>query len=253
MAGKKEVAEKSSGEIVELDVSLFEADANIGTADLGEDDLALPWLKIKSGQEDDIEGKKGDIYNTATGEIYAGDDGIRVIPCAYQRRFIEWAPRGSGTGAPVNIYEPGDVMPKTVRDENNKDAIVDGDGNYIEETHSHFVLVLRGDAFEPAIVAMKSTQLKKSRKWNTMIVNRTMVNAEGKVFRPARFSHVYKLTTTQESNSKGNWHGWEISCEGPVESMALYQEAKAFNDQVAAGDVEVKHVEDGEEGGNSVF
>jgi hypothetical protein len=252
MPAHKEVAEKSSSELAILDPALFEEDANMGTVDLGEDDLALPWLKIVSGQEDgDVNGKKGSIWNTVTGECFDGDEGIKVISCAYQRRFIEWAPRGSGTGAPVKIYEPGDVMPETVRDENNKDMIVDGDGNYLEETHQHYVLVLDGETFSPALIAMKSTQLKKSRKWNSMIVNRTMTNAEGKTFRPARFSHVYTLTSTQESNSKGNWYGWEISCDGPIDNANFYREAKAFNEQIASGDVNVKHEQDGEVGENS--
>ena len=245
MVDKKEVAEKSSGGMMVLDTALFETDANIGVQDLGEDDLALPWLKIISGQEDTkIDGSKGDIHNTVSGECYDGEKGLQVISCAYQRRFVEWSPRGTGSGAPVNIFEPGDVMPKTVRDENNKDMIVDGGGNYIEETHNHYVLVLDGQTFSPAIVAMKSTQLKKSRKWNSMIVNRTMVNAAGVMFRPARFSQVYNLKTTSESNSKGNWNGWEVSCVGPIENAAFYREAKAFNAQITAGDVNVKYTED---------
>ena len=49
---------------------------------------------------DTIDAKAGDIYNTVTGEWYKGGEGIKVVPCAYQRRFLEWMPRGSGSGAP---------------------------------------------------------------------------------------------------------------------------------------------------------
>ena len=250
MPARKEIAEKSSSELAILDPALFEEDANIGTEDLGQEDLALPWLKIISNQKE-VNGEPGDIWNTVTGECFNGDEGVQVISCAYQRRFIEWAPRGQGTGAPVNIFAPGDVMPETVRDQNNNDMIVDGGGNYLEETHQHYVLVLDGDGFNPAIIAMTKTQRKKARKWNSMIASRTMTNAEGKTFRPARFSHVYHLNSTAESNNKGDWHGWEISCVGPIENANFYREAKAFNEQIVSGDVNVKHEQDGEAGENS--
>jgi hypothetical protein len=59
--------------------------------------------------------RKGDIYNTVTGDVFKGKEGLKVIPCAYQRRFIEWSPRGVGNGAPVNMYTPDDKLPKTER------------------------------------------------------------------------------------------------------------------------------------------
>ena len=49
------------------------------------------------------EARKGDIYNTVTGSVLKGKDGVKVVPCAYQRRFIRWAPLGEGTGAPVAV------------------------------------------------------------------------------------------------------------------------------------------------------
>ena len=40
----------------------------------------------------------GDMYNTVTNEIYAGEEGISVVPCAYNKKFIEWIPREKGGG-----------------------------------------------------------------------------------------------------------------------------------------------------------
>jgi hypothetical protein len=90
---------------------------------------------------------------------------------------------------------------------------------------------------------MKSTQLKKSRKWNSMISSLTMQGKNGP-FTPPRFSHVYVLKTNLEENSKGSWHGWEMSREGPVQDMALYIRAKDFNASIQSGDVVVKHQDD---------
>jgi len=95
-------------------------------------------------------------------------------------------------------------------------------------------------AAETALVAMKSTQLKKSRKWNSMISSLTMQGKNGP-FTPPRFSHVYNLKTTLEENSKGSWHGWEVSRIGPVQDMSIYNRAKDFAKSITDGEVIVKH------------
>lgn len=257
----KEVAVKETiGAIAVFDSSMFEADAGKGMEGMGQDDLALPFLKVLSGQEDDIlesneTARKGDIYNTVTGIVSKGKEGIRVIPCAYQRRFLQWAPRGVGTGAPTAIYEPAESRPKTVRSsEDNKDYLEDGSGEYIEETHQHFVLIINEDGMlETALISMKSTQLKKSRKWNSMMASRSMKGANG-TFTPPRYSHIYHLKTISEENSKGSWHGWEMSCEGAITDADIYVRAKAFAESITSGDVVVKHTEEeGSEGSSAPF
>jgi hypothetical protein len=255
MADKNKVAETKSAEVIPFDPTMFEADAGMGMENMGQEDLALPFLKILSGLDPLLDthetARKGDIYNTVTGQVLRGKDGIKVIPCAYQRRFIQWAPLGEGTGAPVAIFLPGEAMPKTERStEDNREYVQDGSGHYIEETHQHYVIVLHEDgAAETALLAMKSTQLKKSRKWNSMVSSLTMQGKNGP-FTPPRFSHVYHLKTQLEENSKGSWHGWEMSRVGPVEDMATYNRAKEFAKSIAAGEVVVKHQD--ESGGGDI-
>ena len=240
------VAEKKESNVVAFDASVFEEDAGIGLGQLGQEDVALPFLKVLSRQDpilDDLDNAKaGDIYNTVTGQVWKGKEGISVVPCVYQRRYIEWAPRGTGPGAPINIFTPDDARPKTERSsEDNREYVVDGQGSYLEETHQHFIVIVGDDgSMETALIAMKSTQLKKSRKWNSMVQSRTMQGKNG-MFTPPRFSHVYALKTVSEENSKGSWHGWEISLNGPVEDANIYQSAKAFATSILAGEVNVKH------------
>jgi hypothetical protein len=247
MAGA--VAKTKKADVVEFDPSMFEADAGEGVSNMGQDDLALPFLKILSGLDpllDELDhAKRGDLYNTVSGQVYKGKDGIRVIPCAYQRRYIQWAPRGSGSGAPTAIYETQQECPKVQRSkDDNKDYVVGGDGEYIEETHQHFVLILNEDgSVETALIAMKSTALKKSRKWNSMMSSITMQGKNGP-FTPPRYSQVYLMKTVQEENSKGSWHNWEMTREGPVSDGAVYSRAKDFYNSINSGDVVVKHQDD---------
>ena len=248
---KNQIKENDTAGAV-LDQSMFESDAGVGLENITTEDMALPFLKVLSRQDpilDDIDAKAGDLFNTVTGISYPGKEGVLVIPCAFQKRFIQWAPRGVGTGAPTGIYTPNETRPSTERsDEDNKEYVVGGSGDYIEQTAQHYVLLLTKGGSERALVNMKSTQLKKSRKWISMIGGRTMQGENGP-FTPPMFSHVYRLTTVSQENSKGSWHGWEVSLEraldvGKVAELNLYHAAKSFGKSVASGNEQVKHQQD---------
>ena len=69
---------------------------------------------------------EGDIINTVTNNIYNGEEGVKVIPCAYQRRFIHWSPQGDDNTAPIAIYTTKEDCPKTERSkEDNKEYLTD--------------------------------------------------------------------------------------------------------------------------------
>ena len=233
-----------------LPANMFEDDAAKGLGAIGQEDLALPFLKILGQLSPEVNKRDGKyvegaepgmIYNSVSGELYDGVKGIDVIPCFYKLEYIEWKDRGEGLGAPVAIYDSSsDIMSKTTPDANYKDRLPNG--NYIEKTASHFVIVA-GDSPSTALISMKSTQLKISRKWNSMMSGIKMKGANG-MFTPASFSHIYKLKTTQMSNDKGTWFGWEVSKVGPVTDKGLYDQAKGFSDSISKGAVKAKHGEE---------
>ena len=242
-----QVAEKKTAP---LPANMFEEDAAKGLGAIGQEDLALPFLKILGQLSPEVNKRDGKyvegaepgmIFNSVTGDLYDGVSGIDVIPCFYKLEYIEWKDRGDGPGAPVAIYDSSsDVMSKTKPDANYKDRLPNG--NYIEKTASHFVIV-SGDSPSTALISMKSTQLKISRKWNSMMSGIKMKGANG-MFTPASFSHIYKLKTTQMSNDKGTWFGWEVSKVGPVTDQSLYGQAKSFSENISKGTVKAKHGED---------
>ena len=242
-----QVTEKKSAG---LPSNMFEGDAAKGLGTIGQEDLALPFLKILGQLSPEVNKRDGKyvegaepgmIYNSVSGDLYDGVKGIDVIPCFYKLEYIEWKDRGEGPGAPVAIYDSSsDIMSKTKPDANYKDRLPNG--NYIEKTASHFVIV-SGDSPSTALISMKSTQLKISRKWNSMMSGIKMKGANG-MFTPASFSHIYKLKTTQMSNDKGTWFGWEVSKVGPVTDKGLYDQAKSFSDNISKGSVKAKHGED---------
>jgi hypothetical protein len=100
-------------------------------------------------------------------------------------------------------------------------------------------LVLGGDgAYQPAVIDMKSTQLKVSRRWKTQIAMQKIKHPKtGAMVVPPLFATVWKITTVEESNDQGTWFTPSVEKVGLVESRDLMLEAKAFRDSVAAGEV----------------
>ena len=232
--------------------ALFEQDANKGFQQMTQEDLALPFLKVLGQLSPEVntrhakhikEATPGMILNTVTNELYDGAKGIQVIPCYYKREFVEWKDRGESMGAPVGIHaSDSEVVASAKRDSTNKDRLPNG--NYIENTASHFVLLL-GENPCTALITMKATQLKTSRKWNTMMMGIKLQGKDG-LFTPPTYSHVYKLTTVQQSNDKGTWFGWDVSKIGPVKERAIYDNAKSFSSNISKGNIKAKHGTDRE-------
>lgn len=223
----------------------FEDDASAGFSGMNQEDFALPFLRLlttTSPEIGEVDGAMpGMIMNSVTGQLFDGKKGILVVPTAYVRQYIEWAPRGSGSGAPMAIYpSTSDILSKTHREPgDNKDYL--DNGNYIENTANHYVMVIdEAGVPSPALIVMKSTQLKKSRKWNSMMMSVKLQGKNG-LYTPPMYSQIYRLSTAAESNDKGKWYGWEVERVGSVEDPQVYQAAKAFAQSVSSGDVKVKH------------
>lgn len=229
--------------------SMFEGDAHKGMEQMGADDLALPFIRIlgdlspqvKKSKAEYVEGAEpGMLFNTVSKELYDGSKGIQVVPCYYKREYIEWSDRGEGPGAPIAVHPANtDLINQTNRDAMGKDRLPNG--NYLENTASYYVMVLSDDgSAETALITMKSTGLKTSRQWNSMISGIKLQGTNGK-FTPPMFSHIYHLTTVEMSNKKGTWSTWSVAKVGPVQDMGAYEQAKVFADSVSKGDVQAKH------------
>jgi len=244
MSNETNIAKKE--EAGALSTNLFEADANAGAENISQDDLALPFLKVLGQLSPEvnkvhakhIEGAEpGMILNTVSGQCFDGSKGIEVIPVHYKRQLVEWADRGASTGAPVAIHDAdSDIMSKTTRDKSYKDRLPNG--NYIENTANHFVILL-GDSPTTALISMRATQLKISRKWNSMMMGIKLQGKNG-LFTPPTYSHIYKLKTVQMSNDKGTWFGWDVSQVGPITDKGVYDIAKNFAEKVGSGEIQAK-------------
>ena len=238
---------KEAGAVAAINIEQF---ADEGFDNVDSKSLALPFLKVlgqlspqvTQGDSNFIpEAKAGMIYNTVTDELYDGQKGITVIPCFYKLEYIEWKDREKGAVAPVNVYpSDSDIMSKTTRGDDGKDRLPNG--NYIEETASHYVMVVEPEKTSTALVTMKSTQRKKSKKWNSMMMSLRQKKKDGQgFFKPAPFTQQYNMRTVLEKNNLGSWFGWEIEHLGPVQSQEVMKSAFDFYESCKKGSVRVNH------------
>ena len=211
-------------------------------------DQKLPILKIlyaNSPVLDETDGKfvetarQGDIWSETSGSVWKGKQGLIVVPCLYINTFNEWKDKGDSPGRPVGIHTDPSIMSQTTRSADNKDRLPNG--NYIEDTGNHFVYILdeKHNPVEQALITMKSTQKKKSKTWNSMIMSR---RAEGKtgLFNPPSWSTSYRLSTTKESNSQNSWYGWVVEFDKFLtakDNLPVLETTQAFYKSAMTSDI----------------
>lgn len=209
------------------------ADAGAGFENVTAKDVTVPYLailqsgspQVKRGDPAQIPGAaEGDIFNTASKEVYKG--AIRVVPCAFQKRYVEWVDRDAGGGF-VASHANVEVLSTATKDEKGRMKLPNG--NNIVTTAYHYILVIRDDgSFYPAILAMSSTQLKKSGDWIGLMQGLKIKTSRG-LQTPAMFAYSYQVKTNTQKNNFGTWQGWDISSPKMLESNDLYVMAKAFH------------------------
>ena len=238
-------------------LSSLEEFAGAGAENITSKDVSLPFLKILTNNSPQVtqgdskfvsEARPGMVINSVLNKLYNGQDGFTVVPCFFKFEYVEWADRGTQNSvAPVNSYPAdSDIMSKTTRGDDRKDRLPNG--NYIEPTHYHYVMMVdeNDQPSETAVIVMKATQAKKSKKWNSMMLSQRRKGKNG-FFQPPTWSQIYKLRTVLEKNSLGSWFGWEIEHEKDIPNKTLMDAAMAFYETCKKGNAKVNLSEDQKE------
>lgn len=257
-AEEKELVQREEAGVP--DVAMFQDDAGQGFENTGADDYATPFLVIlqkNSPQCDDDspkripDAKAGLFFHTASQELLG--DSIRVVPVSYKRMFAEWVPRDQGGGFRGHHLpeSPAVVAASNNRDERGR--FLTDHGTHLMDTRYHFVILIDDDGNPAeAVIAMSSTQIKKSKAWMAAMRGIILTGANGKKFTPPMFSHIYKLGTIAESNEHGTWKGFDVKIDRPLNSKEadIYALAKSFRDRVESGTVKVDEAGRAEAGGD---
>ena len=239
-AGDKQVVSKEEAALP-ISVADLEAMSGQGFENTDKDAYAIPFLRILQPgspqvQEDEasyIEGAKpGMMFNTITMQLYGKE--AKVIPITYNRSFIEWVPNRGGFvkdhGSDPAILD----RIETIDDKHN--SILDN-GNIIQDTRTHIVLLADDILAGPVILSMTSTGIKHSRKWMTLMNGIRIPNSTKQA---PMFACIWKVGITKNENDDGKWYqfgdksGTNIHHEGWVDKDQLDVAMQAF-DLMASG------------------
>ncbi len=241
----KEVAEVQVKKTEVVESSYMDqilADSGAGVSNMGMDDVAVPYLYVlqtNSPQcnEDHalyIKGARaGMFYNNVSGEVYDGRDvGLTIIPCAYERKYVEWVSRDAGGGYVADHDIDSGILAECTPDDKGRPIL--GNKNLIVETAYHYVYFKNPntEGWEQIIIPMKSTFLKKSRRWNKTLMS-TMIPGSGKM--APRWLYPYQLKTVKETKDTNTWSNIDITKHDNVVTQDQYLAAKAFAELMAKG------------------
>ena len=243
------------------DMSDLMQDSGEGTV-FNSDEMQIPYIRMAQTGNPQLkkqEGKyinglaAGDIFNNLTNQYWDGETGIKVIPCFMVTKYIEWIPDNGGF---VQNISPGDpVLNQVTR---VKDPVRDilPNGNEMEVTDCIFSLVMDNGNLQPAVIDMKKSALKISRRWKTQLAMMPTLEViippkeeeeEGKVvkWKPPSFASVWNLTVVTETkkNSTETYYNYSVQRDQILnpfvnpEDKEIYAEAKLFHLSVKSGEV----------------
>ena len=230
-----------------VDVATIAEDSKIasgfGSLNLARD-TAIPYISIlQSGspqlnpsKAEYIEtAKAGQLYNTVTQEAVSE---LKVIPVFYHLRYVEWKPREQGGGFIASHSADSGVLGRATRDPMTNKHVLEN-GNHIVQTAYHYVLVLSNEGYQNAVISMASSQLKKSRRWNSLMLSQKIKGPSG-MFTPPTYAFTYILSTVSESNDRGSWFGFQVEKGEQVTDSSIYNEGKLFSTAASSGAIEAK-------------
>jgi len=206
------------------------------------DAFAIPFLRILQSNSPPVKrtsGKyidgaaEGMLFNTVSQEVFNTEkEVVSIVPVYYRRAFMEWKTREDGGGyvAEHPPLEGQELLLTSERDEKNRDILPNG--NQISDTRYHYVMLVHADgSFEPLIITMERTQLKKSKRLNSDI------NLKRKAKGVPALALQYKVGIEGESKDDNSWWGWDLKFSGLVQDQALFDAAVEFQTQIRAGEI----------------
>ena len=211
-------------------------------------EMQIPFVRVAQSLSPQLNKKKpeyieglstGDAYNTLTGQMWAGEKGLVIIPCYQTTKYLEFVPRESGGGFRGEINANDPILQRTSR---NGSKEILPTGNELVKSDQHFCLIVGEDGItQPVVIDMKSTQLKVSRRWKTNINQLKVRHPEtGEIKSPPVFGFMWRLKTVEETNDKGDFYNWSIEKLGMVDTRELLLEAKNFRESIMRGEVKAQ-------------
>lgn len=223
-----------------------QTEANAGFDQAGREAFAIPFLAILQSNSPQvnradgayIKGAQGGmLLDTAGKRVFEGEEtGLEFIPCMFTNTFVEWKLREAGGGfvAEYDNMAGRGLQSQTKRDDKNRDILPSR--NQLTDHRNHYIIYKDPETglWQPALLSLTSTQIKKSRNFMTSLQRVAAANSV------SMFANICRIRTVAESNEKGSWFGVNLELEGFVTEEQSYEVARQFYKQASSGGVKTQ-------------
>jgi hypothetical protein len=164
--------------------------------------------EVQDGNNQYIDGAKpGMFYNTASGKLTPGQEGIIAVVIGHQKQTIEWMPREQGGGL-VKAWGADEGW-KNKCDPKQRDELnpVTTDGHTIDKQRSFLIFdvnVKTGEV-DPSFFNFRSTGNRAANLLATMLTQTRYRMSNGQIITPPFYYYTYKFTLDKLTNMKGTW------------------------------------------------
>lgn len=236
-----------------------------------QNEQVIPRLKIlqplnpevQEGENQYIQGAKpGMFYNTASGKLTSGAQGLIMVVIGHQRQVIEWVPREQGGGL-VKIWGADEGW-KALCDKSQRDAFnpVTKEGHTIDKQRSFLIFDVNPETGEvdPSFFNFRSTANRVANLLATMLTQTRVRLGNGNIITPPFYYYTYKVTLDKLTNIKGTWwaprivkntnnKGEHIKTKDLPNGEEIFKQAVLFQEQFMEGgiiqsDFEEQHQDD---------
>lgn len=197
-----------------------EASRPRGLEEMDREDFVIPRLQIAQKMSPEIDAqspmhmdnlKEGDLFNTVTREIYGKS--VMVIPLKFMKSRVLFNPRESGGGircVSANGIDGGTESPTCdVCPHSRWGTGKQGRGQACTNFKNVASLIVHKDGHLDLIsVSMKSTAIKVSKRWATLM-NLRSASAKTEKDRDI-FSGIYTVKTVPQKNAQGSFFNYDV-------------------------------------------
>lgn len=230
-----EITLKSENALAEVPFNIEEmaADVDLG-GKVSLKDIAIPYLYVLQSNSPQtnadhskyIKGAaSGMWYLTNLELVFDGrEEGLEFIPCFFESLVTEWTPREQGGGLIASHDPSAEILTKAKP--NERGQLFLPNGHQLIDTAYHYILVKRPDngSWTQAIMPMKSTALKVSRRMNSTIAT-TMIPGTSK--QAPRWLYKWHALTTRETKDQYVFSAPKFTQSGMVTANE-YNAAKQY-------------------------
>jgi len=196
-----------------------------GFEGVDETHLKIPFLSLLQDMSDEVKeshdkyidgAKPGMLMNSVTKELYP--EGIEFIPACVDHCFVEWIPRKRGGGfvqrhamtdhtvKQAKAEAAGKLQLSIQRQEEDGSTVIN---DLIETFYIAGALVTELGP-QPMILAATSSKIGPYKAWMTRLNMFTIAKPGGGKQRPPLFAHRVKISSFNDSNTKGDFANLKI-------------------------------------------